>query len=92
MAVPSAGEVLPPRGANNLGIEVAFNAQSPLVKQQADPNLLRIDGVDDTFTIYLNGAQLDSFKDGAYGSGMLAKGPISPSPSTAEPSVTMATR
>jgi len=44
---------------------------SPLIKQQADVNLLRLDGIGDTFNIYLNGAALDSFKDGSYTFGML---------------------
>jgi serine/threonine protein kinase/formylglycine-generating enzyme required for sulfatase activity len=44
---------------------------SRLIKREADINLVRVDGRDDTFTIYLNGTALDSFSDGAYGFGML---------------------
>ena len=44
---------------------------SPLVKKQAEVNHLRVDGEGDTFTVYLNGEMLDSFKDAAYAKGQL---------------------
>jgi formylglycine-generating enzyme required for sulfatase activity/tRNA A-37 threonylcarbamoyl transferase component Bud32 len=44
---------------------------SALIKRQADHNLVRVDGDDATFTIYLNGTMLDSFKDDSYSAGML---------------------
>jgi serine/threonine protein kinase/formylglycine-generating enzyme required for sulfatase activity len=44
---------------------------SPLIKQGADTNLLRIDAVGNAFTLYLNGAGLANFKDDTYSSGML---------------------
>jgi serine/threonine protein kinase/formylglycine-generating enzyme required for sulfatase activity len=44
---------------------------SPLIKQRAEINKLRIDAQGETFTIYLNGAPLDSFSDNAYPFGML---------------------
>ena len=47
---------------------VAWKA-SPLVKQQANVNQLRVDSEGGTFTIYLNGQSLDSFHDTAYASG-----------------------
>jgi serine/threonine protein kinase/formylglycine-generating enzyme required for sulfatase activity len=43
---------------------------SALIKQQAEHNLLRIDGTGDTFTIYLNNALLDRFQDGSHTFGM----------------------
>ena len=57
-------------GENNWTDLIAWTL-SPLIKQQADHNLLRIDGADNTFTIYLNGTTLASFSDDAYASGML---------------------
>jgi formylglycine-generating enzyme required for sulfatase activity len=45
--------------------------ESPLVKRQGEVNQLRVDAQGDQFTIYLNGAALDSFQDQANGFGML---------------------
>ncbi|MBK9714884.1 MAG: hypothetical protein IPO81_26855 [Kouleothrix sp.] len=42
---------------------------SKLIKSQANANVLRVDGDGDSFTIYLNGEQLDAFKDAAYTQG-----------------------
>jgi hypothetical protein len=42
---------------------------SPLVKSQADVNLLRVDGAGDDFTIYLNDETLDTFTDASYAKG-----------------------
>lgn len=42
---------------------------STLIKKLSDINHLRIDAVDDSFTIYLNGESLDSFSDAAYKKG-----------------------
>lgn len=42
---------------------------SPLIKKLSDINHLRVDAVDDAFTIYLNGEALDSFSDAAYKQG-----------------------
>jgi hypothetical protein len=47
---------------------VAWKA-SPLVKQQAEVNHLRVDAEGGKFTIYLNGQSLDSFSDASYASG-----------------------
>ena len=44
---------------------------SSLIKRTNEINHLRIDGANDAFTIFLNGAPLDSFSDGAYSFGML---------------------
>ncbi len=44
---------------------------SAQVKRNNEHNLARVDGAGDSFTIYLNDKQLDSFSDGAYTSGML---------------------
>jgi hypothetical protein len=44
---------------------------SPLIKLKDGENLLRVDGNGDTFTIYLNGEQLDTFKDASYKQGGL---------------------
>ena len=49
---------------------VAFKA-SKLIKPQDGQNTLRVDGDGDTFTIYLNGEQLDTFKDASYKTGGL---------------------
>ena len=49
---------------------IAFKA-SPLIKARDGENILRVDGDGDTFTIYLNGQTLDSFKDAAYKQGGL---------------------
>ncbi len=55
-------------GAGKWSDLVAFKA-SPLVKQQADVNHLRVDAKGDTFTVYLNGESLTSFSDAAYKQG-----------------------
>lgn len=55
-------------GANKSSDLVAFKT-SPLVKQQADVNHLRIDAKGDTFTVYLNDESLTSFTDAAYKQG-----------------------
>jgi serine/threonine protein kinase/formylglycine-generating enzyme required for sulfatase activity len=44
---------------------------SPLIKLKNDHNQVRIDATGDTFTIYLNGARLDSFQDSEYPFGMV---------------------
>jgi formylglycine-generating enzyme required for sulfatase activity/tetratricopeptide (TPR) repeat protein len=44
---------------------------SALVKRNKEHNVVRVDGAGDSFTIYLNDKQLDTFSDGAYASGML---------------------
>ena len=49
---------------------IAWKA-SPLIKQQAQANHLRVDAEGDQFTLYLNGETLDSFSDGAYAKGGL---------------------
>jgi formylglycine-generating enzyme required for sulfatase activity len=46
-------------------------SESPLINQQKEHNLVRVDGQGGTFTLYLNGKQLASFTDDAYGFGML---------------------
>ena len=49
---------------------VAFKP-SQLIQPKDGVNTLRVDGEGDTFTIYLNGEQLDTFKDASYKSGGL---------------------
>ena len=44
---------------------------SPFVKRKSEVNHLRVDGAGSTFTVYLNGESLDSFKDAAYAQGGL---------------------
>ena len=44
---------------------------SKLIKRKSDVNHMRVDADGDTFTIYLNGEQLDSFRDGSYMKGGL---------------------
>jgi len=44
---------------------------SALIQQQDGINRLRLDAAGDTFTLYLNGVQLDSAKDSSYTFGML---------------------
>jgi len=44
---------------------------SALIQKRDAPNQLRLDAAGDTFTIYLNGAQVDSFRDGDYAAGMV---------------------
>jgi formylglycine-generating enzyme required for sulfatase activity len=44
---------------------------SPLVKHAPEVNQVRLDAAGDTFTIFLNGAPLDSFRDRAYAFGLL---------------------
>ena len=55
-------------GAGKWSDLVAFKA-SPLVKQEADVNHLRVDSKGDKFTVYLNGEPLTSFSDAAYKQG-----------------------
>ena len=55
-------------GADTWTDLVAWKA-SPLVKQQAEHNMLRVDAKGDTFTIYLNGETLESVTDQAYAQG-----------------------
>src|SRR6266496_1741397 len=57
-------------GANKSSDLIAFKA-SPLVKRQKDVNHLRVDGAGDSFTIYLNDEQLDTFKDASYAQGRI---------------------
>jgi LPXTG-motif cell wall-anchored protein len=57
-------------GANKSSDLVAFKT-SPLVKQQADVNHLRIDAKGDTFTVYLNDESLTSFTDATYKQGQI---------------------
>ncbi|MFN8501016.1 protein kinase domain-containing protein [Kouleothrix sp.] len=57
-------------GANKWSDLIAAK-ESPLVRKGGDVNQLRIDASGNTFTLFLNGAQLDSASDGAYASGML---------------------
>ncbi|MBK9714885.1 MAG: SUMF1/EgtB/PvdO family nonheme iron enzyme [Kouleothrix sp.] len=57
-------------GTSNVTDLIAPTA-SALVSRQKDINLIRVDAKDDTFTIYLNGKLLDTFKDGDYSFGML---------------------
>jgi serine/threonine-protein kinase len=45
--------------------------ESALVNQQKEHNLVRVDGKDGTFTIYLNGKLADTFSDKSYSFGML---------------------
>lgn len=42
---------------------------SPLIKQEAEVNHLRVDGAGDTLTLYLNGDLLASFNDSAFARG-----------------------
>jgi LPXTG-motif cell wall-anchored protein len=49
---------------------IAFKP-SKLIKPQDGTNVLRVDGNNDTFTVYLNGEQLDTFKDASYKKGGL---------------------
>lgn len=44
---------------------------SPNIHRKSEVNQLRIDASGDSFTIYLNGAQLDTFSDGVYAKGGL---------------------
>jgi len=44
---------------------------SPLIKQKAEHNAIRVDADGDTFTLYLNDAPLDTFKDSSYGFGLV---------------------
>ena len=57
-------------GAGNWS-EVLPRKPAPGMKQKKDVNQVRLDAVGDTFTIYLNGAVLDSFQDQTYSSGMI---------------------
>jgi len=57
-------------GANKWSDLIAFKA-SPLVKRQKEVNHLRVDGDGDSFTIYLNDEQLDTFKDASYTQGQI---------------------
>jgi hypothetical protein len=57
-------------GANKWTDLIAFKA-SPLVKRQKEVNHLRVDGEGDSFTIYLNDEQLDTFKDASYVKGQI---------------------
>lgn len=49
---------------------IAWKA-SPGIKRKSEVNQLRVDASGDSFTIYLNGEQLDTFKDGSYAKGGL---------------------
>jgi hypothetical protein len=55
-------------GANKTTDLIAAKA-STLIKKEAEVNQLRVDAAGDTFTIYLNGEQLDTFKDATYKQG-----------------------
>ncbi len=44
---------------------------SALIQQQDGVNQLRLDAAGDTFTVYLNGAKLDSVRDSSYTFGMI---------------------
>jgi LPXTG-motif cell wall-anchored protein len=57
-------------GANKWSDLIAFKASS-LVKRQKEVNQLRVDGEGDSFTIYLNDEQLDTFKDASYAQGKI---------------------
>lgn len=57
-------------GADKWSDLIASKA-SPLVKRQKEVNQLRVDGEGGNFTIYLNGEQLDTFKDASYAQGSL---------------------
>ena len=57
-------------GANKWTDLIAFKT-SPLVKRQKEVNHLRVDGEGDSFTIYLNDEQLDTFKDASYAKGQI---------------------
>jgi hypothetical protein len=57
-------------GANSWTDLIAAKPSS-LLKPQNGLNLLRVDGAGDTFTIYLNGEQLDTFKDASFAKGGL---------------------
>jgi serine/threonine-protein kinase len=56
-------------GLNNVTDLIPWK-ESELVNRQKEVNVVRVDGKDDTFTLYLNGKLLDSFKDEAYPSGL----------------------
>jgi hypothetical protein len=49
---------------------IAWKA-SPLIKQRDAANQLRVDAAGNTFTIYLNGEQLDTFSDSSYTKGQV---------------------
>jgi LPXTG-motif cell wall-anchored protein len=51
--------------------DIVATKASKLIKLQDGLNQLRVDGNGDTFTLYLNGEQLDTFKDAAYKTGGL---------------------
>ena len=55
-------------GAGSWSDLVAWTA-SPLIKQQAEHNLLRVDAKGDTFTVYLNDEMLATATDAAYAKG-----------------------
>ncbi|HEU5099073.1 MAG TPA: protein kinase, partial [Roseiflexaceae bacterium] len=57
-------------GLNNVTDAIPWK-ESPLVNRQKEANLVRVDGKDDAFTLYLNGKLLDTFTDTAYPSGVL---------------------
>lgn len=42
---------------------------APMINAQGGENILRVDGDGDTFTVYVNGETLGSFKDAAYSQG-----------------------
>ncbi|MEP7188246.1 MAG: SUMF1/EgtB/PvdO family nonheme iron enzyme, partial [Roseiflexaceae bacterium] len=51
--------------------ELIATKPSELMQQQDGVNQLRLDAAGDTFTLYLNGVQLDSARDSSYTFGML---------------------
>ncbi|MEO7910635.1 MAG: bifunctional serine/threonine-protein kinase/formylglycine-generating enzyme family protein, partial [Roseiflexaceae bacterium] len=56
-------------GADNW-IDLIATKTSALIQQQDGVNQLRLDAVGNTFTLYLNGVQLDSAQDSSYTFGM----------------------
>jgi formylglycine-generating enzyme required for sulfatase activity/tetratricopeptide (TPR) repeat protein len=57
-------------GLNNITEPIPAK-DSPLVNQQKEHNIVRVDGAGSTFTIYLNGKQADTFTDDSYSAGMV---------------------
>jgi serine/threonine protein kinase/formylglycine-generating enzyme required for sulfatase activity len=57
-------------GADNW-TDIIATKPSTLIQQQDGINQVRLDAAGDTFTLYLNGAQLDSARDSSYTFGML---------------------
>ena len=69
---PRKGEYsLRKQDGNDSWTDLIAAKPSALIQQQDGVNQLRLDAAGDSFTIYLNGSQLDSARDSSYTFGML---------------------